>query len=357
MAKHHITHKEPGWRTGLFINGTGALLSLVVDIIIGVTKFTRGAWIVVVLVPVLVAVLVRLNRAYEAEEAELVQDAPTAAEAPVMRRHVVLVFIDTLNVAAARAMQYARTLAPDELRAVHFDLDPIRTEDLTVGWGRLGLSHLPLDVVECPQRRVTRGAAEVVAEALGDGQTEVTVLLPRLEHTRFWHRFLHDRTADAIAAAVGVLPHANVTIVPYHLGLTKIRAVAEARRQATRTRSERQGNGKLKQKDPAAAPPRPAGTQPIADATFRNHGRFCGRVHSLRVQPWAGVATLELTLVDDTGSINVVFLGRKQIAGIKPGTRLIVDSVVGQHRGRLALLSPYYEILAEAHVEQPPAEH
>jgi hypothetical protein len=69
------------------------------------------------------------------------------------------------------------------------------------------------------------------------------------------------------------------------------------------------------------------------------------------------VATLELTLVDDTGSINVVFLGRKQIAGIKPGTRLIVDSVVGQHRGRLALLSPYYEILAEAHVEQPPAEH
>jgi amino acid transporter len=357
MAKHHITHKEPGWRMGLFINGTGALLSLVVDIIIGVTKFARGAWIVIVLVPVMVAVLVRLNRAYEAEEAELEQDAPTAAEAPVMRRHVVLVFIDTLNVAAARAMQYARTLSPDELRAVHFDLDPIRTEDLTERWSRLGLSHLPLDVVECPQRRLTRGAAEVVAEALGDGQTEVTVLLPRLEHNRFWHRFLHDHTADAIAEAVGVLPHANVTIVPYHLGLATLRQVAAERREATPTKSERPSNGKVKQKDLAAATPRPPGTEPIAGATFRAHGRFGGRVHSVRVQPWAGVSTLELTLVDGTGTINVVFLGRKQIAGIKPGTRLVVDSVVGEHRGHLALLNPYYEILADEHHELPPTGH
>ena len=218
MAKHHITHKEPGWRMGLFINGTGAVLSLLVDIIIGVTKFTRGAWIVVVLVPVMVALLVRLNRQYEAEEAELIADAPTAAEAPVLRRHVVLVFVDTLNVAAARAMQYARALAPNELRAVHFDLDPIETEDLIAAWGRLGLDRLPLDVVECPERRITRGAAEVVAEALGDGDTEVTVLLPRIAHNRIWHRLLHDRTANAIAESVGVLPHANVTIVPYHLG-------------------------------------------------------------------------------------------------------------------------------------------
>jgi amino acid transporter len=357
MAKHHITHKEPGWKVGLFINGTGALLSLIVDIIIGVTKFTRGAWIVVVLVPVMVALLVRLNREYEAEETELETDAAASAEAPVMRRHVVLVFIDRLNVAAARATQYARTLSPDELRAVHFDLDPIRTEDLTAAWGRLGLSHLPLDVVECPERRLARGAAEVVAEALGDGETEVTVLLPRLEHNRFWHRFLHDRTANAIAEAVGVLPHANVTIVPYHLGLTKIRMAAERRRQAVQTKLVRQTNGRTKQKGMVAPVSRPAGTEPIGSATFRSRGRFSGRVHSVRVQPWAGVSTLELTLVDDTGSINVVFLGRKQIAGIKPGARLIVESVVGVHRGRLALLSPTYEILADAQHEAPPAGH
>src|SRR5207302_3703186 len=65
MAKHHVTHKEEGWRTGLFINGTGAVLSAVVDVIIGITKFKPpgallGAWMVIVLVPIMVAVLVRL---------------------------------------------------------------------------------------------------------------------------------------------------------------------------------------------------------------------------------------------------------------------------------------------------------
>ena len=109
MAKHHVTHKEPGWRTGLFINGTGAVLSLIVDVIIGITKFMRGAWVVVVLVPIMVAVLVRLNRQYEAEEDELEHDAPRAAEAAPLRRHVVLVFVDRLDVASARAIQYAKS--------------------------------------------------------------------------------------------------------------------------------------------------------------------------------------------------------------------------------------------------------
>jgi hypothetical protein len=59
---------------------------------------------------------------------------------------------------------------------------------------------------------------EVVAESLHGGDTEVSVLVPRLEHRRFWHRLLHDRTADSIADAVGRLAHANVTFVPYHLG-------------------------------------------------------------------------------------------------------------------------------------------
>jgi len=69
-------------------------------------------------VPVMVAVLVRLNRQYEAESAELEKDARAAAEAPILRRHVVLVLVDRLDLSAARAIQYARTLTPDELRAL-----------------------------------------------------------------------------------------------------------------------------------------------------------------------------------------------------------------------------------------------
>ena len=114
-------------------------------------------------------------------------------------------------------MQYGRTLTPDELRAVHVAYDLDHAEELADAWRRLGLSRFPLELVDCPDRRVTRAVLEVVAEAL-DGRTEVTVLVPRREYRRFWHRLLHDRTGDSIARAVSQLPHANVTFVPYHLG-------------------------------------------------------------------------------------------------------------------------------------------
>jgi amino acid transporter len=218
MAKHHITQKEPGWRQGLFVNGMGALLSLVVDIVIAVTKFTGGAWVICVLVPVFVAVLVRLNRQYESEHRELERDARQAAEAPVLRRHVVLVLVDSLDLSAARAIQYARTLAPDELRAVHVACDLNRAEELAAEWRRLGLARVPLELVDCPDRRIARSVLEVVAEATANGETEVSVLVPRRMYRRAWHKLLHDRTADSIARVVSRLPHANVTFVPYHLG-------------------------------------------------------------------------------------------------------------------------------------------
>jgi len=72
-----------------------------------------------------------------------------------------------------------------------------------------------------------------------------------------------------------------------------------------------------------------------------------GRVRSLRIQPWAGVATLEATLVDDTGGVTVVFLGRREVPGIHCGSRLVVEGMAGAHRGRLAILNPDYELVAD----------
>jgi amino acid transporter len=359
MAKHHITHKEPHWRKGLFINATGAVLSLVVDVLVAITKFTHGAWAVIILVPVMVAGLVRLNRQYEAEAEELEKDAPKAAEAPVMRRHVVVVMVDNLDVAAARAIQYARTLAPDELRAVHFDLDPIKTEDLAVAWRRLGLSRISLDIIECPDRRITRAAAEVVGEALAGGETEVSVLLPRREYSSLWHRFLHDRTADAIAETLSDFPHCNVTIVPYHLGSSlghgPRRAATLAKRVTRRSPASDRGP-KPKKVEPQDLD-LPANCVPIAEVEYRKQVRVGGKVHALRVQPWGGVASLECTLKDDTGAIALVFLGRRNVSGIKAGTRVVAEGMVGQHGGQLAILNPDYEILADTHTAAPPAPH
>src|SRR5581483_1427536 len=84
-------------------------------------------------------------------------------------------------------------------------------------WGRLGLARLPLDIIECPDRRLARAAVELVADATLDGETECTVLLPRRSYARVWERFLHDRTADKVAAVLGQVPHVSATIIPYNL--------------------------------------------------------------------------------------------------------------------------------------------
>jgi hypothetical protein len=168
---------------------------------------------------VMVYGLTRLNKQYEAETRELEHDVRAAAEAPVHRRHTVLLLVDSLDRATARGIQYARSLMPDELRAVHAATDLDAAEKLADEWVRLGLSRFPLEIVDCPDRRIDRCIAETVAAAMADEEMEVTVLVPRREYRRFWHRFLHDHTAEQIAKAVTLVRHANVTFVPYQLGL------------------------------------------------------------------------------------------------------------------------------------------
>jgi len=217
MARRHIRLKEPQWRTGLGINGLGAVVTAVVTLVIATTKFKDGAWVIIAIIPVFVFVVVRLNKQYEAEKEELYKDSREAIEAPILRHHSVIVLVDRLDKTAARAIQYARALTPDDLRAVHIAVDEQHAAELAEEWTRLPLERLPLELRECPDRRVTRAVLQMVAEVASDGQTEVTVLIPRREYRSAWHRLLHDRTADAIAKAIADVPHANVTFVPYHL--------------------------------------------------------------------------------------------------------------------------------------------
>jgi amino acid transporter len=339
MVKYHITHHEPHWRRGVVINGTAAVLSFVVLLIFAVTKFKEGAWVVVVLMPLGVLALMRLHRQYVQEDQQLEVDASQACEAPVLRHHVVVVLVDRMDLATARAIQYARTLSPDHLRAVHFAVDPFEASTLERDWSRLGLSRLPLDIIECPDRRLSRAALELAAQITGEGDTELTMLLPRRGFAAGWRRLLHDRSADRIAAAVGHLPHVNATIVPFQLsGGRRHRADAEPTGATERpprvtVRGSEYG-------------PLVAGTTPIGEAQWRQRVRVAGRIRSVRVPTGGGTANLECTLVDSTGAILLVFQGRRRIPGIQQGARLVAQGMVGAWEGRLAILNPDYELIA-----------
>jgi amino acid transporter len=356
MARRHLRLKEPGWQRGLLVNGFGAVLSGIVDVIFAVTKFSHGAWVVIAAVPIIVLSLLRLERQYQTEAVELEEDVPLAATARILDRHVVLVLIDQLDLSAARAIQYARTLMPDELRAVHFVLDPLRAEELADQWRRLGLTRIPLELRQCSDRLLDRAAIALTAEALADGRTEVSVLLPDRRYPGWWHRILHDRTAESIAEQVSRLPHANVTRVPYHLGskprLQAPPAPATAGSAAPDPSSSWTHPEPDESQTSESFAPR-EGCDSIGTIRWRDRVRIYGTVSSTRIQPKGGVPTLECVVSDGTGSISIVFLGRREVPGISTGTRLVAHGMAGSHFGRLAILNPEYELVSEDEISRP----
>jgi hypothetical protein len=84
---------------------------------------------------------------------------------------------------------------------------------------------------------------------------------------------------------------------------------------------------------------------PIGDVRWRTRARIRGRIRSLRVQPWANVATLECVVVDDTGGLLLVFLGRRRVAGVELGRSIVAEGMVGNQRGYLAIMNPEIELL------------
>jgi hypothetical protein len=362
MARHHIREKEEGWRSGLFINGTGAVLSLVVDLVIARFKFKPegtwiGAWIIVVFVPIMVFFLMRLAKQYKTEDEALAHDVPKAVAAPVRKRLVVMVFVDRLDLAVARAIQFGRALRPDELRAVHFVIDAHSAETLAQEWREHGLTNLGLELIDCPDRRLTRSAVEVVAYELTSGESEVCVLLPERKFNGAWHKILHDQTAESLSKEISRLPHANVTIVPFHFDDRGQLEVAEIDLDSL-PHPQGNGNGKSNGKTKVGGKPvatsslstttttleRPPGTTAIGEVRCRQTVKVHGRIQAIRVEPLGGSPSLECTVADETGSLSVVFFGRRQIEGIAIGAVVSVDGMAIDHHGRLAIVNPVYEL-------------
>jgi hypothetical protein len=216
MARYHKRRREPGWRHKLVINYAAGGLSAVVVAIFAVVKFTEGAWIVVVLFPILVFALIRLNQEYrmEAEVLERIGERKKPPEQPNYPRRTVFLLVDSFDLATLAAMRYARSLRPTTLRAVHFVIDTAEADALREEWTRADRG-IVLDFIDCPDRRLARAAAELVSAEAAVPGTHVTAVLPRRSYSPLLGRLLHDRTADKIAAVVSRIPHCAATIVPF----------------------------------------------------------------------------------------------------------------------------------------------
>ena len=258
------------------------------------------------------------------------------------------------------------------MRAVHFDIDSKEARLLEQDWTRVGLARVPLDIIECPDRRLLRAAVELVADATIDGDTECSVLLPRRGYRGGWQRFLHDRTADKLAAILSQVPHVSATIIPFNLPgrlSERVRSYGRSVQEAHlaevaggegapgaegRTGHDRQARRDLARRAKAVLAAdetlaaRAGTVTSIAAVVPRQRVRVAGRVKSVRVQPRAGTQNLECVLSDGSGGLLLVFQGRPKIAGIEPGARLVVEGMVGTWGRRPALLNPSFELVQGA---------
>ncbi len=216
MAKYHHKMREPAWRRRLVINFSAGVTSAVVVVIFAVVKFTEGAWLVVVLFIVGVPALIRLNREYQMEAGVLarISTRTRPPDPPTYSRRTVFVFVDDFDLATIAALRYARSLRPTTLHAVHFVIDNVQADILRRDWVAAN-TGIPLDFVDCADRRLARCAAEMVSAEASLPGVGVTAILPRRGYSPLLGRLLHDRTADRIAAVVSRIPHAAATIVPF----------------------------------------------------------------------------------------------------------------------------------------------
>ena len=123
MAKYHTRRRTRGWRRRTAVGVVGGAVSALVVLIFAVVKFTEGAWLVVVVFPVLVFILIRLNREYRAEAAILEMFRTDRPELVKYARHRVFVFVNSVDLAVLEALRYGKGLRSDELIAVHFMVD------------------------------------------------------------------------------------------------------------------------------------------------------------------------------------------------------------------------------------------
>jgi amino acid transporter len=378
MARYHLRTREPGWRRRLVINTIGGVYTVLVVFIFAVVKFKEGAWLVVIVGPILVLALIRLNREYRTEARVLESIGERRASdgdaqrPPNYTRRVVIVFVDDFDLSTIAALRYAKSLRPTTVRAVHFVIDSEKAERLRAAW--LPDRSVSLDLVDCPDRRLTRCAADLVSHEAETPGTQVTAILPRRSFSPLLGRFLHDRTADKIAGVVSRVPNAAATIIPFDVQ-NRIRVLQE--RQAERDMkapapltplpgppadavTEVQQNLRA---DLAAATPNeekpeplpgaggydrpipPPGVDPIG--ALHQPGRVTveGRVRVLEIRPVEQNSVLACEISDSTGDLTALFYGRSRIPGLICGARVRFRGAVGIKNGSPIMINPAYELV------------
>jgi amino acid transporter len=221
MVIHWYKEKTPSWQASAVMNGVGAIATAIVLVVITLTKFLGGAWLVVVAIPLLVSLFLAINRHYKHVAERLsIQDLPPRGYIPRPKTEVVthpaIVVVGQINRGTVEALDYARSIA-DEIVAVNVDVGSTDREKLQQRWQQLE-PDIPLVILDSPYRSVVSPIVDFISE-YEDRHTGVlsTIIIPAFVTRNWWEGLLHNQTTLFLKAALRAQKSRVVTTVRYYL--------------------------------------------------------------------------------------------------------------------------------------------
>jgi len=205
--------RETGWQRSIAINGFGAFATGIVTLVVTITRFTQGAWIVTVLIPIVVLFFQQIHKHYNNVAGQLSLEKFGAP--PAISRHRVIVPIGGVHQGVIHALHYARSISPD-VTAIYADVDPSQTDRITEKWNRWG-DGIRLEVLPSPYRSVTGPIHEYLDRLESERQPHdmITVVLPQFVPKKWWGNLLHNQTALSLRLSLIFRRGTVVTDVPY----------------------------------------------------------------------------------------------------------------------------------------------
>jgi len=220
MVRHWWRERSPGWRQRLTINAVGCIATGIVAVVVTTIKFADGAYLVLILIPILVAGMLFVHREYAAQTAELAVRDDLVVSGPHREQRVVIP-VNGINRAVVQAVTFGRTITAD-VRAVYVTEDADEGEALRVRWERQ-VPGVPLVIVESPYRALI-GPVVAYLDVLDqawppDKEAPITiVVLPEYVARHWWDRLLYNQTAKRLKGALVGREHTVIADVPYRRG-------------------------------------------------------------------------------------------------------------------------------------------
>jgi amino acid transporter len=373
------------------INSVGACFTAVVLVIVLVSKFASGAWIVVVAMPVIWLTMRGIHRHYASVAVELIPPHDVPVTLPASNRAIVLV--SKLHLPTLRALAYARATRPSHLEAITVEVDEAETARLKEEWDRSGLA-VPLTVIASPYREITRPVMGYVKRLRRESPRDiVTVYIPEYVLGHWWEQVLHNQTALRLKTRLLQLRGVIIASVPYQLSsATRQQGKSEPHGWPPSPRPPGEKPPKAAKAGSGPVPAQADGSGPgparqaagdlvqatrltrlpalrrltagrdqlhaeelqeeinhvsaklIADVADREVADVAGILRTVTLRPRGPSLTMEADLWDGSGSVTLVWLGRRGIAGIRPGRRIVVHGRAVRIKGELTIYNPDYEL-------------